>query len=62
MMISRDRLSRLGILLIGFGGRPVMALDQINLAVTFGDGFTSRTKVATFDVVHMPYQYNDILW
>ena len=48
MMIPRDRLIPLGIPLIGFGGRPVTALGQINLAVTFRDDFASRTEVVTF--------------
>lgn len=60
-MILRDRLSLLGIPLVGFSGRPVMAFGQIDLAVTFSDDFASRTEIATFDVVQMPYQYNAIL-
>lgn len=52
MMIPRDRLSPPpDIPLVGFGGRPVMALGQIDLAVTFSGGYASRTKVITFDVV-----------
>ena len=61
MMIPANRLSPLGIPLVGFGGRPVTALGQINLAGTFSDDFASRTEVVTFDVVQMPYQYNAIL-
>lgn len=51
VMIPRDRLSPPGIPLVGFGERPVMALGQIDLAVTFSDGFTCRTESITFDVV-----------
>ena len=61
MMIPRDRLTPPGIPLIGFGGKPVTALGQIKLAVTFRDNQTSRTEVVTFDVVQMSYQYNAIL-
>ena len=55
MMILRDRLTPPGIPLLGFGGRPVTALGQISLAITFSDDFASRTEVVTFDVVQMAY-------
>lgn len=44
MMIPRGRLSPPGIPLVGFRGRPVMALGQIDLAVTFSNDFASRTE------------------
>lgn len=61
MMIPWDCLSPPGIPLIGFGGKPVTTLSQIDLAVTFGDDFVSQTEVVTFYVVQIPYQYNTIL-
>lgn len=61
MMIPRNHLSPSGIPLVGFGGRPVTALGQIDLAVTFSDDFALRTEVITLDVVQILYQYNTIL-
>lgn len=60
-MIPRDRLSRLGIPLVGFDKKPVTALGQVDLAITFSDDLTSWTEIITFDIVNMPYQYNTIL-
>lgn len=38
-----------------------MALGQIDLVVTFSDDFASCIEVVTFDIVQMPYQYDEIL-
>lgn len=61
MMIPRDQLFPPSVLLVGFGGRPMMTLGQIDLAVTFGNEFASRMEVITFNVVQKPFQYNAIL-
>ena len=39
----------------------MIALGQIDLAITFSNYFASRTEAVTFDVIQLPYQYNAIL-
>lgn len=43
------------------GGKPLAALDQIDLSVMFGEGPSTRTESIMFNVVDIPYQYNIIL-
>lgn len=47
--------------LVGFGGKPIAALNQIDMSVTFSEGPSARTKSITFDIANIPYQYNAIL-
>ena len=62
MLIPRGRLTPAVTPLLGLGGRPLRALGQVQLLVTFGNSdANTRTQVITFDVVDLPYNYNAIL-
>jgi hypothetical protein len=47
--------------LCGFGGRPIVALGKITMAVTFGYVNNTRIKQVVFDIIDMEYPYNAII-
>jgi hypothetical protein len=47
--------------LCGFGGRQIVALGKITMAVTFGYVHNTRTEHIVFDIVDMEYPYSAII-
>jgi hypothetical protein len=47
--------------LCGFEGRQIVALDKINMPITFGYVHNTRIEQVVFDIVDMEYPYNAII-
>ena len=58
--LHRKNLQKSKYPLIGFGGKQIEALGNMELNVTFREGNTQRTELITFDVVDIAYPYNAI--
>jgi hypothetical protein len=47
--------------LCGFEGRQIVALNKINMPITFGYVHNTRIEQVVFDIVDMEYPYNAII-